>query len=304
MTFIVKRLSNNPIIVPHMDERMGSNINGPSLIRVPEWLPHPLGKYYLYFGDHGGAYIRLAYADELNGPWLTYEQGVLPLEQSYFRGHIASPDVHVDHQNRRIVMYFHGVTSPQDQPKVRAVMDPSGYPGMEVQNTRVAVSQDGINFTAREPIEVPYYLRVFHWRDATYGLGMPGIFFRSRDGLAGFEPGPRRFTDDMRHNAVWVHNDKLHVFYTNANDCPERIYHSSIELTGNWNDWQVSKPVVLLEPETQYEGADLPLEKSRRGGTKQRVRQLRDPAIYEEDGRLYILYAVAGEHGIAIAELQ
>jgi hypothetical protein len=33
------------------------------------------------------------------------------------------------------------------------------------------------------------------------------------------------------------------------------------------------------------------------------VNQLRDPAIFEEDGRTYLLYAVAGESGIAIAEL-
>jgi hypothetical protein len=33
------------------------------------------------------------------------------------------------------------------------------------------------------------------------------------------------------------------------------------------------------------------------------VHELRDPAIYEEDGRLYLLYSVAGEQGIAIARL-
>jgi hypothetical protein len=33
------------------------------------------------------------------------------------------------------------------------------------------------------------------------------------------------------------------------------------------------------------------------------ARQLRDPAIYREDGRTYLLYAVAGESGIAIAEV-
>ncbi len=33
------------------------------------------------------------------------------------------------------------------------------------------------------------------------------------------------------------------------------------------------------------------------------VNQLRDPAIYEEDGRVFLLYAVAGESGIAIAEV-
>jgi hypothetical protein len=33
------------------------------------------------------------------------------------------------------------------------------------------------------------------------------------------------------------------------------------------------------------------------------VNQLRDPAIYVEDDRIYLLYAIAGESGIAIAEL-
>jgi len=34
-----------------------------------------------------------------------------------------------------------------------------------------------------------------------------------------------------------------------------------------------------------------------------RGNQLRDPAIFEENGRVYLLYAVAGESGIAIAEV-
>jgi hypothetical protein len=35
----------------------------------------------------------------------------------------------------------------------------------------------------------------------------------------------------------------------------------------------------------------------------ERVRQLRDPALFEEEGRTYLLYSVAGESGIAIAEI-
>jgi len=31
---------------------------------------------------------------------------------------------------------------------------------------------------------------------------------------------------------------------------------------------------------------------------------LRDPAIFEEDGNIYLLYSVAGELGIAIAALK
>ena len=51
----------------------GDNINGPSLIRVPNWIPranraHPSAVYYLYFGDHAGDYIRMAWAEEVTGP--------------------------------------------------------------------------------------------------------------------------------------------------------------------------------------------------------------------------------------------
>ena len=63
-----ERLFGGPIIRPHMDGRMGGNINGPSLIRVPDWIERPLGAYYLYFAHHKGEYIRLAYADRLEGP--------------------------------------------------------------------------------------------------------------------------------------------------------------------------------------------------------------------------------------------
>ena len=78
------RLSAEPIVRPHMDDRMGSNINGPSLIRVPEWVEEPFGRYYLYFADHKGSYIRLACADALAGPWRMYTPGTLTLEASHF----------------------------------------------------------------------------------------------------------------------------------------------------------------------------------------------------------------------------
>ena len=68
-------------------------------------------------------------------------------------------------------------------------------------------------------------------------------------------------------------------------------------------EWRESEPALVLEPEMEYEGALLPLEPSLRGLTEVSVRQLRDPAIYEEDGDTYLLYSVAGEDGIAIARL-
>src|SRR5438874_4243800 len=96
----VRRFAENPIIRPNMDARMGDNVNGPSLIRVPEWVERRLGSYYLYFAHHRGRYIRLAYADRLEGPWQTYQPGVLDLADSYFEHHIASPDVLVEEERR------------------------------------------------------------------------------------------------------------------------------------------------------------------------------------------------------------
>jgi hypothetical protein len=67
--------------------------------------------------------------------------------------------------------------------------------------------------------------------------------------------------------------------------------------------WQPEPAEVLLEPELPWEGADLPLEASVTGWIDHPLRQLRDPAIFQEDGHTYLLYSIAGESGIAIGEL-
>ena len=41
-----------------------------------------------------------------------------------------------------------------------------------------------------------------------------------------------------------------------------------------------------------------------RGIVREKVRQLRDPAIFREGGETYLLYAVAGEQGIAVARVE
>lgn len=285
---IIRRFPENPIIRPDMDERMGSNINGPSLVRVPEWLPGALGRYYLYFADHRGDYIRLAYADDLAGPWRMHTPGCLELADSFFDGgHLASPDVHVDEANRQLRMYYHGAGS-----------------GVAGQWTRVAISGDGLRFVARPEMLGVSYFRAFQWDGWHYALAMPGILYRSRDGLTGFEQGPTLFTPAMRHSAVAVRGHTLWVFYTDVGDCPESILLSSVDLRPDWQTWRPTPPELVLQPEMEYEGAGLTLEASRRGRARARVRQLRDPAIYQEDGRTYLLYAVAGESGIAIAEVQ
>ena len=292
----IERLLNHPIIGPDMDDRMGSNIAGPSLIKAPDWLPDPLGQYYLYFADHRGTYIRLAYADSLIGPWTTHEPGTLQLDQSHFPTscppcapegsyvHVASPDVHVDNVQRQIIMYVHG----------RDV-------GRQV--TRAAVSTDGLHFEGRPEILGRPYFRVFHHNEFTYALAMPGVLYRSRDGLTDFQEGSQLFNPNMRHSAVLQQSNQLFVFWTARGDAPERIWLSKIDTTANWMDWQESDPEEVMRPSLPWEGANLPVEPSRGGSIDEPVNQLRDPAIFEEDGRIYLLYTVAGERGIAIAEI-
>ena len=133
-------------------------------------------------------------------------------------------------------------------------------------------------------------------------------FYRSKDGVTGFEKGNNPFLEMqdstiVRHSAVLIRNSTLHVFYSRMGDTPERILLSKIDLNDEWTSWTPSKPVTVLEPELDYEGGNFKIEKSIRGAARDPVRQLRDPAIYEEDGNIYLLYSVQGEKGIAIAKL-
>ena len=74
----------NRIIRPELNIEIGTNINGPSLIQVPDWVPSPLGRYYLYFAHHQGKHIQMAYSDHLQGPWTVY--GVVPKENKVSSG--------------------------------------------------------------------------------------------------------------------------------------------------------------------------------------------------------------------------
>ncbi len=317
------RLGNGPIIGPRSAPGIGANVQGPSLIEVPDWVVEPLGRFYLYFADHKGTYIRLAHADEIEGPWTVHDPGSLHLDESHFltesppatpdeieslraafaevlgpdhlpdelvtdstTPHIASPDVHVDHVNRRIIMYFHGLDS------------------LALQVTRAAVSSDGVMFRARPEVLGGPYMRAFAWRGRTYALTMPGHFSRSADGLSGFEAGPTLFDRNMRHAALLRRGDSLLVFWTRVGDAPERILCSTIDVGGDWSDWSVSDAVEVLRPEFAWEGADAPALPSKRSVAHGHVNQLRDPAILQHDGRVIMAYAAAGESGIALAEIE
>jgi hypothetical protein len=332
----VVRFKDNPIIRPEMlPGQDGANICGPSLIRAPAWLKNPLGKYYLYFADHKGSYIRLAYANRVEGPWTVYEPGTLQLEEmvavarraagpraSEIRGnHIASPDVHVDDERKEIRMYFHFQIAP---------------PTTWGHRSGVALSSDGIHFQPvnTTPIGEPYF-RVFRWDGYYYAINRSAALARSRDGLTDFEVGnpafaeavghktlkpapsaavstpadPRKKGDGedagegIRHTAIKIDGNVMTVFYSRVGDLPETLLCSTITLTGDWKNWRLSAPVPVLEPELDYEGGHvapkMPTNREMRALPRPLFRDLRDPCIYREDGITWLLYSVAGERGIA-----
>lgn len=317
------------------------NINGPAMIKVPPWVEKPLGKYYLYFAHHKGDYIKLAYADKPEGPWRIYAPGALHVKETPFaqtpptgrkitaikglwqrmsatefwtllrvglaarkasremkekgmtvsgeeKPHIASPDVYIDDEKQEIRMYYHGLLEDA------------------VQASRVAVSRDGIHFKSGQEVISAPYLRVFRYRGLYYGMAMPGLLYRSRDGLSGFEVRPRPLAGiNMRHTALLLKGQTLFVFWTRVGDAPESLLCSTLDLGSNdWKDWRLSKPVEVLRPDMRWEGGDLAVEPSLRTEITVRKRQLRDPAIFQDRQEIYLLYAVAGEHALAMAELK
>jgi hypothetical protein len=266
----------------------GSNINGPSLIQVPDWIDNPLGKYYLYFAHHQGEYIRLAYADQLEGPWKIYQPGTLHVDQTAGFDHVASPDVHIDKDTQQIRMYFH--TPCQGHGQI----------------TMIATSKDGLHFTASPEVLGPFYFRVFQYGGVYYAIAKNkntgGLLLRSHNGLTKFEVG-KELIPNLRHTAVWVQGDTLLLFYSTIGDQPEHIQMSFIDLSKDWQHWEPSSPISILKPEMDYEGINLPLEPSILGPAMKPVRQLRDPAIYLEGDKSYLLYSTQGEQGIAIAQL-
>ena len=330
----VARLPHNPLITLTSSASIGDDINGPSIIRVPDWVEHPLGRYYLYFAHHMGDHIRMAYADSIGGPWKIYEPGVLDVrDTAFFRPgptapadaatfhqvdrknaprvfatHIASPEVRVDPDGKRLLMWFHGWWTdgqpwPATSPEANAWVQEHGYG----QFTQLAESSDGIHFHVLPAITKESFLRVISHDGQLYGMARLGKLMRSTDGTS-FQVGPDAFRDGpyaarVRHVALLLRGATLHVFFTAIEDAPERIMHSMIELAGDWTTWRASPPVEVLKPQTDYECAQLPVASSERGEAVGRARQLRDPAIVEDDGRLFLLYSVCGEQGIAAAEL-
>lgn len=215
------------------------NLNGPSCVRIPTWAtnkPDPTANYYLYFADHSGDYIRMAWSANLEGPWTgfrmseaTYpslgDRGVLSVggdglidadEGIIIDGHIASPQVIVDDVNQRFIMYYHGQVSFGTQGNSRQ------------QRTVVATSSDGLNFnmpasgnyssdsragqSGHGTLPVAYgesYFRVFEQAGRRYSLSNTGDIYAApatgdplvpdasyNHSSAYWDKGPKPFLDE------------------------------------------------------------------------------------------------------------
>ena len=341
-----------PIITKEMFASLGvgeegSNINGPSVIRVPDWIlpedrAHPDAQYYCYFAHHKGAYIRLAWATELEGPWHLYQvgsnvspgkRGVLDLGDNVINldngivipnDHLASPDVHIDNENQRITLYFHSGT-------------PTNVDGKRIggQLTYVSFSYYGLDFYDNiQPVILgEFYFRVFKYQDDLYAFSNSGNIYRALDSTdpwtppAGFD-----FTKELweklpvnifqlkiaeneemnsellcvRHTTVRLIGDELQVFYSRRGDLLENIQMSSIDLSiGDWTQWDATyPPYPILQSTPGWEGGDLTPAPSKKGWARKKENQLRDPYIFEDrDGSLYLFYSGSGENAIGLVKL-
>jgi hypothetical protein len=317
------RISQNPLITVNTSRSLGGNVNGPTAVRVPDWIERPLGRYYMYFANHMGDFIRLAYADAPTGPWKVYEPGVLHVRDTAFYRpqpdpketlenfytHVASPEVFIDSANKRLVMWYHGWWTngerwPSEPADAQAWARQKGYG----QFTQVAESSDGLHFQVRPSITKTSYLRVFRYGGYFYGVSRLGQLSRATEPLASFQMGPNPFRDSpysnrVRHVALVLRGNQLHVFFTAIGDAPERVQKSTIDLTQDWAAWRAPPPTEVLQPEADYECANLPNVPSEPGDVEIPVRQLRDPFIFEDRNQLLLFYSTCGEQGIAAAEV-
>lgn len=299
----VRRIGDAPIIHGGMHPSLGDNINGPSLVRVPEGLNTKLGKYYLYFSHHKGQHIRLAYADRIEGPWSIFEPGVMPLGETPFTTtvpdapqpdwavaqgedglypHLASPDVRITASDG-FEMFVHGLYQSGEQVTWRAC------------------SEDGLKWSfSGEPIP-DTYLRIFEWQRTTFAMARCSRIWR-RD-ASGWVPGEIAISPEVRHVGVLPRDDVLHVLFTRIGDAPEHILHTALRLRDDWRAMtNAAPPEPVLFPELAWEGSEQPIEVSRVGAVSF-SNALRDPCLFTDDGATWLIYAGGGENALGLARI-
>ncbi|MDA3799740.1 MAG: hypothetical protein PF692_11745 [Kiritimatiellae bacterium] len=304
----IKRIIDRPLISNETHPELGGNINGPTVIKVPEWVEQPLGKYYMYFAHHQGKYIRMAYADNALGPYTMFDGEVLSIDGLPYEHHIASPDIVVDDENKKIIMFYHGC----------GVTDASQ--ATSGQWTSYSESSDGLSFVSDDIYLCPSYLRVVKVGDRYLGSsGGPkrpvfeftkslrdipeqiGNIEIKSEPFCKFENGEASmFSYRVRHLCFDLESEsKLWIYYSNVKDKPEIIKRVCVDP----KSWSAECFEEVLQSELDYEGVNEPLVESEGGAKHFPVHELRDPYIINDNSKKYMFYTIAGETGIAVVEL-
>jgi hypothetical protein len=176
------------------------------------------------------------------------------------------------------------------------------------QYTQSAESVDGLNFQMRPAITKQYYLRVFRLGGQFYGMARLGQMLRAKDSTSSFELGPNPFREGpyanrVRHVALLPRESYIEVFFSAIGDAPERILHTTISMHGDWTQWRATSYEEVLTPQAKYECPERPEAPSEPGEIYGPAKQLRDPALFLEGGKVYLFYTVCGEQGVGAAEI-
>lgn len=352
--FHATRLNNaQPVISSEHFEAVGAstqegaNINGPSVIRIPSWIPKeqrasPKAEYYMYFAHHKGRYIRLAWAENPEGPWQLYgtgataregERGVLDIgddrqlpvgESLTLVNHIASPDVHVDNANQRIIMYFHGkVTSNGKKCPHQSTLVATSPWGLDFAPGIVPVILGGSYFRVID-IDTQLQSLAFRYHYAPTNAAAPWSAPDNRDACSYlWQRQAPPFLDFSatqlpansmaasakvrpRHLGLHRVNNTLYVFFSMTGEAPERILMTHIPVgPGCWAcTHPATSPVEILRAEEVWEGSALAPAQSKKGAQMRLENSLRDPFVFEDQGQLYLFYSGGGERAIGVARLK
>ncbi len=289
----------DPKIIPKNQRK---SICNPCLIKTPTWFKNKLGKYYLYFADHKGKFIKLLYSDHLDKGWKFFNKKILQIntKTKYDAfNHIASPEVYINNNEKKIYMFTHS----HSRSKIG-------------QWTYLSLSKDGLSYISKfdQPL-APFYFRLFKYKKYYYGIVKGGDLWRSKNidtkytqcqNLLSKKKSASTLHNknrSIRHLGILREKENLYCVFSRIGDCPERIFYTKFHLSKNYSDWKFQKIKEILRPTFPYEGSNLKLKKSKPGDAPKAENALRDPYLFKNKNKTYLIYCVKGEKNFALSEI-
>ena len=267
----------------------------PTIVATPGRLSDPADRYYMYYAPHdspGG--ICLAHAPAISGPW-TEHVGNPVIGRSwpphYSVGHVSAPDALWVSAESRLFVYYHG---DNDQTHYATSCD-----GVHFDYGGVAVDQTFYRDFAEDVYDRVFYGRVYEHEIAAKGSRYVFLFARSSDQGLHTQGIYLSWSDDARR---WSRPVRLIERTAGArficspclfslNGRHYVAYHA--ELEGSEADPGAHTDIFVDEVDAELTGS-VPLGTllSHREfpGPNRRVS---DPLLINEDGRIYLVMAIA-----------